>query len=86
MRLQHFLSRDGWLGRWWLRFAPVQEQLVVPARHGLPLQCLQRGLHILLAKPLEQRVRRTELHGVVGSGRGLDMLLQSGAESMEAHT
>lgn len=85
MRLQHFLSRDGWLGRWWLRLAPVQEQLVVPARHGLPLQCLQRGLYILLAKPLEQRVRRTKLHGVVGSGRGLGMLLQSRAERIEAH-
>ena len=74
MRLQHFLSRDGRLGRWWLRLAPVQQQLVVPARHGLPLQRLQRGLHMLLAKPLEQRVRRTELHGVVGSGRGVNML------------
>ena len=85
MRLQHFLSRDGRLGRSWLRLAPVQQQVVVPARHGLPLQRLQRGLHMLLAKPLQQRVRRTKLHGVVGSGRGLDMLEQSGAERIEAH-
>ena len=74
MRLQHFFPRDVRLGRWWLRFTPVQEQLVVPARHGLPLQFLQRGLHILLAKPLEQRIRRTELHGIVCSDRGLGVL------------
>lgn len=47
---------------------------MVPARHGLPLQCLQRGLYILLAKPLEQRIRRTELHGIVCSDRGLGVL------------
>jgi len=74
VRLQHFVPRDVRLGRWWLRRAPVQEQLVVPARHGLPLQFLQRGLYILLAKPLEQRIRRTELHGIVCSGRGLSLL------------
>ena len=74
MRLQHFLSRDGRLGRWWLRLAPIHEQLVVPARHGLPLQRLQRGLHILLAKPLEQRVRCTELHGIVCLERGFGVL------------
>ena len=74
MGLQHFLSRDERLGRRWLLLEPVQKQLVMPTRHILPLQRLQRGLHVLLAKPLEQRVRRTKLHGVVGSGRGLNML------------
>ena len=74
MRLQHFLSRDVRLGGEWLRLAPVQEQLVVPARHGLPLQCLQCGLYILLAKPLEQRIRRTELHGIVCLERGFGVL------------
>ena len=47
---------------------------MVPARHGLPLQCLQCGLYILLAKPLEQRIRRTELHGIVCLERGFGVL------------
>eukprot|EP00964_Phaeocystis_antarctica_P007297 scaffold3961_cov66-Phaeocystis_antarctica.AAC.4 len=37
VRLQHFFPRDVRLGRWWLRLAPVQEQLVVPARHARPV-------------------------------------------------
>ena len=74
--MQHFLSRDGRLGRWRLRLAPVQQQLVVPARHGLPLQCLQRGLHVLLAKPLEQRIRLAELYGGELPDRGVGVLQQ----------
>ena len=74
MSLQDFLSRDVRLWWWWLRLAPFQEQLVVPARHGLSLQRLQRDLYMLLAKPLEQRIRRTELHGIVCSDRGLGVL------------
>ena len=42
MGLQHFLSRDERLGRWWLLLEPVQKQLVMPTRHGLPLQRVQR--------------------------------------------
>ena len=63
MRLQHFLSRDERLGRRWLLLEPVQKQLVMPTRHILPLQRLQRGLHVLLAQPLEQRIRLAELYG-----------------------
>ena len=31
----------------------------------MTLQCMQRGLHILLAKPLEQCIRPIELHDIV---------------------
>ena len=76
MGLQHFLSRDERLGRWWLLLEPVQKQLVMPTRHGLPLQRVQRRLHVLLAKPLEQGIRLAELYGDELPDRGVGVLQQ----------